>query len=147
MAATQRPKPKRDELKPGEVLCDHCTAKCCRYFALPIDTPTTRKDFDFIRWYLLHDRATVFTEDETWYLLVHTVCRHLQENNLCGIYETRPQICRDYSVKGCEYEDDWVYDQYFETPEQVEEYVEAVLPRKNTSIRSTRPAMLPIVSV
>ena len=147
MAATQRPKPKRDELKPGEVLCDHCTAKCCRYFALPIDTPTTRKDFDFIRWYLLHDRATVFTEDETWYLLVHTVCRHLQENNLCGIYETRPQICRDYSVKGCEYEDDWVYDQYFETPEQVEEYVEAVLPRKNISIRSTRPAMLPIVSV
>ena len=147
MAATQRRKPRRDELKAGEILCDHCSAKCCRYFALPIETPKTRGDFDYIRWYLLHDRATVFTEDETWYLLVHTVCRHLQENNLCGIYETRPKICRDYSVDGCEYEDDWVYDRYFETPEQVEEYVEAVLPRRNASIRSPQPPLLPIVSV
>src|SRR3990167_3200232 len=45
-------KPTREELKPGEVLCDHCTAKCCRYFALPLDTPKTQRDFDFIRWYL-----------------------------------------------------------------------------------------------
>lgn len=145
MAATQRRKLRREELKANEVLCDHCTAKCCRYFALPIETPATRKDFDFVRWYLLHDRATVFTEDDTWYLLVHTDCRHLQKNNLCGIYETRPQICRDYSADSCEYEDDWVYDQYFETPEQVEEYVEAVLPRKNGSIRSLQPPLLPIV--
>ena len=91
-------KPSRFDLKPGEVLCDHCTAKCCRYFALPIDTPKNRRDFDFIRWYLLHESASVFTEDDSWYILVHTKCRHLQDNNLCGIYETRPQICRDYTT-------------------------------------------------
>lgn len=146
MATTQRRKPKREDLKSGEVLCDHCTAKCCQYFALPIETPESRGDFDFIRWYLLHDRATVFTEDDTWYLLVHTVCQHLQENQLCGIYETRPQICREYSTNNCEYEDDWVYDQYFETPEQLEEYVEAVLPRKSGSIRSIPPPLLPVVT-
>ena len=26
-------------------LCEHCTAKCCRYFALPIETPTELDDF------------------------------------------------------------------------------------------------------
>ena len=144
MAATAARKPRRDELKPGEVLCDHCTAKCCKYFALPIDEPKTRRDFDFIRWYLLHEWATVFTEDESWYLLVHTQCKHLQPNNLCGIYDTRPQICRDYSIKNCEYEDDWVYDRYFETPEQVEEYAEAVLPpSRGRSIRGRKPKGLP----
>ncbi|MEM0926387.1 MAG: YkgJ family cysteine cluster protein, partial [Planctomycetota bacterium] len=72
MNASPIPRLKRDQILAGESLCDHCTAKCCRYFALPIDAPSTRKDYDYIRWYLLHDRATVFVEDESWYLLVHT---------------------------------------------------------------------------
>ncbi|HTN76186.1 MAG TPA: hypothetical protein VL096_13105, partial [Pirellulaceae bacterium] len=55
----------REQLKPGESLCDHCTAKCCKYFALPIDTPTTFKDFEYMRWFLLHDRASVFVDDDT----------------------------------------------------------------------------------
>jgi Fe-S-cluster containining protein len=140
-----RTKPRREDLQPGESLCDHCTAKCCRYFALPIDTPTERQDFDYIRWYLLHHGATVFVDEGTWYLLVYSTCRHLQADHRCGIYEVRPQICRDYTTDNCEYEDDWVYDQYFETPEQVEEYIEVVLlPKRGASIRSPRPG-LPIL--
>ena len=109
--------------------------------------PTTRKDFDYIRWYLLHDDATVFIEDGDWYLLVHTRCKHLQSDNRCGIYETRPQICRDYTIEDCEYEDDYVYDHYFETSEQVEEYVEAVLPCKSPAeFRTRRPPLLPVIS-
>ena len=145
MEATLTRKPSREDLKPGAVLCEHCTAKCCRYFALPLDTPETRRDFDFIRWYLLHDRASVFTEDETWYLLVHTVCKHLQPDQRCGIYETRPEICREYTTDNCEYDDDWVYDRYFETPEQVEEYAEAILQRPGKSIRGRKPSLLPVV--
>ena len=57
-------------------------------------------------------------------------CKHLQRDNRCGIYETRPQICRDYTTDNCEYDDDWMYDFYLETPEQVGEYTEAVLPKK-----------------
>ena len=132
-------RPPREDLQPGEVLCEHCPAKCCRYFALPIETPTTRKEFEYIRWYLLHDRATVFVEDENWYLLVHTRCKHLGDDNLCQMYESRPQICRDYTTNKCEYEDDWVYDHYFETAEQVAEYAEAVMPRKGRDIRSPKP--------
>jgi Fe-S-cluster containining protein len=144
--ATSEPKKlPRERVPQGKVLCEYCTAKCCRYFALPIDTPTTFEDWEFIRWYVLHDRATVFTEDDSWYLLVHTTCRHLQADNRCGIYETRPQICRDYTTDKCEYEDDWTYDKYLETAEQVWEYQEAILQPKGRNIRSPRPAMLPIV--
>lgn len=136
-------RPTREELAPDENLCDHCRARCCRYFALPIDAPDDAADLDFIRWYLLHERATVFVEDETWYLLVHTRCKFLGDDNRCGIYLTRPQICRDYSTENCEYEDSWTYDKYFETPEQVAEYAEAAFGESfGSNIRSPRPAAI-----
>lgn len=132
-------KPSRSELQPGEVLCTYCPGKCCRYFALPIDTPDGWREYDFMRWFLLHERASVFVDDETWYLLVHTKCKHLGDDNRCGIYETRPKICREYKTDKCEYEDHWVYDRYFETPEQVEEFAEAVLgPRPGHSFRTPK---------
>jgi uncharacterized protein len=135
-----RRKPRREELAPGEVLCNHCPAKCCRYFALPIDAPTTWADYDSMRWFLLHERAAVFVEDGVWYMLVNTPCKHLRLDNLCGIYETRPPICRDYKTVDCEYEDDWVYDHCWETAEQIEEYAEAVLgPRRGRTFRSPKP--------
>ena len=118
-----------------------------------IDTPITRRDFDFIRWYLLHDRATVFVEGKDWYLLVYTTCKHLREDHRCGIYQTRPQICRDYTTDECEFEDDWCYDMYFESPEQIDEYADAMFgPQfpdpdcdKQHSLRSRKPTELPIV--
>ena len=135
-----RIKPTREEIPAGENLCAHCSAKCCRYFALPIEAPEEWKDFEFIRWYLLHERATVFVEDGDWYLLVHNKCKALGDDNLCGAYDSRPQICRDYTTDKCEYEDDWVYDHHGETPEQVLEYAEAVLgPRTKEGIRGPRP--------
>ena len=135
----------RDDLPKGESLCEYCTAKCCRYFALPIDTPDTYKELEYLRWFLLHDRASIFKEDDDWYLLVHTTCKHLLEDNRCGIYDTRPQICRDYTTDNCEYEDEWTYEFYLETPEQVAEYTEAVIQKKGKSIRSRKPKMLPVL--
>jgi len=139
-------RPKKSEVPKGECLCDYCTAICCRYFALPIDTPEEAKDYDFIRWFLLHDRASVFVDDGVWYLLVHTNCKHLQSDFRCGIYETRPQICRDYTTEQCEYDEDTVYDMYFETAEQVAEYAEArVIAPYTENIRSPEPPMLPVL--
>ena len=142
-----RIKPRREEIPADAVLCEYCTAKCCRYFALPLETPSTPDEFDYLRWYLLHDRAAVFVDEGTWYLLVHTTCQHLQSDHRCGIYEMRPQICRDYTTEKCEYEDDWTYDQYFELPEQVQEYTEAIEAGRNPrKIRSPRPPLFPILS-
>lgn len=133
---------RREDLKPGETLCDYCTAKCCRYFTVPLDRPTTSDDFEYFRWYLLHDFATIFTEDDNWFLLVHTICQHLCDDNRCGIYESRPKICREYSTTNCEYDDDYTYDRYFETPEQLFEYAEARFSDPSQSgFRSSRPKL------
>ena len=91
-----RRKPRLDELRPDETLCEHCTAKCCRYFALPIDKPTEWQDFDYIRWYLLHEQAAVFIEGDCWYLLVQNRCKHLGDDNRCGIYPIRPDACSTF---------------------------------------------------
>ena len=139
-------KPTRKDLPAGTVLCDFCTAKCCKYFALPIDTPTTVEDFQYIRWFLLHDAAHIFIEDGTWYLLVQTECKHLQADNRCGIYQTRPTICSEYSTDDCEYEDHWTYERYFETAEQVDEFCDAMFARPGQkNFRSPQPPLFPLI--
>lgn len=137
--AKKTAKKSRQDLKPGEVLCDYCTAKCCRYFAFPIDTPKKRQDFDYLRWYLLHGRVAIFVEEGTWFLMVYADCKHLQADHRCGIYETRPQICRDYTTDNCEYDDDALYDMFFETPEQIWEYAQSLLPATKGRTFSTQP--------
>lgn len=142
---------RREELPPGEFLCSYCTAKCCRYFALPVDAPKTRDDYDNFRWYMLHGRVGFFVEDGTWYLMVFAECKHILPDNRCGTYETRPEICRKYSSDACEYEDDALYDMYFETPEQLWEYAEAVLPPQNQRKFSAAPVnaaelILPVIT-
>ena len=136
----------RADLPEGRHLCEFCTAKCCRYIAVPYETPSCYEDMEYIRWVVLHDQATVFREGEDWYVLVHTPCKHLESDGRCGIYATRPQICRDYTTKDCEYDDDWTYDFYLETAEQVGEYTEAVYQKKGRSIRSPKPDPLAVIA-
>ena len=82
--------------------CDSCDGKCCRYFALEIDKPTTKRDFDDIRWYLAHEHIRVFVEDGSWYLEVQNCCRHLDASSRCRIYDQRPALCREHSTENCE---------------------------------------------
>ena len=143
---------RRADFPEGTNLCEHCTAKCCHYFALAIDDPVNRRDYDFMRWYLLHEHATLFVDGDTWYLLVHTKCKHLQDDYRCGIYESRPEICREYSTKDCEFDDDYCYEAYFETPEQIDEYADALFGPQfpdferndRDSLRGRRPTGLPL---
>jgi Fe-S-cluster containining protein len=140
---------RRENLKPGEVLCAYCTAKCCRYFALPIDTPTTWQDYDHLRWFVMHGKTALFVDDGTWYLLVYGDCEHLQADNRCGLYEERPQVCRDYSTDNCEFDNDGCYDKFFESSDQVWEYAEAVLPprSKPKNLVGNRPLVaLPVIA-
>jgi len=82
--------------------CEGCHAPCCRYFALQIDTPTSKADFENIRWYLCHEGTRVYVEKGKWYLEVASRCRHLDANNRCRIYPRRPTICRDHDPQTCE---------------------------------------------
>ena len=105
--------------------CDRCTGLCCRYFALPIETPDTRDDFDDIRWYLCHKDITVFVEDGDWYVNVKNKCRHLSETDYrCDIYGRRPQICRKYKHSDCDFvEGEYDYELHFTNDREMEEYM------------------------
>ena len=108
-----------------KVLCDKCTGLCCRYFALPIDTPEDKGDYDDIRWFLCHKDITVFVEKGDWYINIMNKCRHLsQKDNRCRIYKKRPRICRYYSHKTCDLvEGEYDYKLHFTSDKQMEEYI------------------------
>jgi len=106
-------------------LCDRCTGLCCRYFALPIDTPEDKEDYDDIRWYLCHKDITVFVEDGDWYINIKNKCRHLSDkDNRCRIYDKRPKICRGYEIETCDFtSNEYDYELHFTDDHQMEEYM------------------------
>ena len=104
--------------------CDECTGLCCRYIALQIDKPETKKDFDDIRWYVAHERVSVFVERGRWYLQVRGRCTYLTKDNKCAIYEKRPTICRRHDPDKCEFDGEPEYTHHFKRPEEVEAYYE-----------------------
>ncbi len=108
-----------------KVLCDKCTGLCCRYFALPIDTPEDKGDYDDIRWFLCHKGITVFVEKGDWYINIKNKCQHLSEKDYrCKIYKKRPRICRYYSHKTCDLvKGEYDYDLHFTSDKQMEEYI------------------------
>ena len=83
--------------------CQTCGAKCCRYVAIEIDQPDTARDFHDIRWYLCHKDVWVFVDhDDSWYVQFNTPCEFLEKNSTCGIYDSRPAICRAHDPRDCE---------------------------------------------
>jgi len=92
--------------KESEHPCHACTA-CCNYIALEIDEPTTNREYDYIRWYLFRPNVKVYVDwDGDWHLQVDSDCENLLPNGLCGVYETRPKICRDFDWNDCEKHND-----------------------------------------
>ncbi|WP_428623254.1 YkgJ family cysteine cluster protein, partial [Sedimenticola sp.] len=82
---------------PVDNKCGHCHPPlCCQYLTQEVDTPTTKQDFDHLLWQLSHRNMQLFQEDGTWYLLINNPCTHLQQDGRCGIYESRPEVCRAY---------------------------------------------------
>ncbi len=117
--------------KERDCLCPQCAGLCCRYVALPIETPETKDDYDDVRWYLAHEGFSVFVEDDEWYVNIASRCKYLNANNMCSIYEKRPKICRKYSDDNCDYHGgDYGYDLYFSCAEDLEEYMDKKFNKK-----------------
>ena len=108
-----------------KVSCDGCTGLCCRYFALPIETPETKGDYDDIRWYLCHNDITVFVDEGDWYINIMNRCKSLSENGHgCRIYGKRPRICRQYNTKDCDLaEGEYDYELHFTSDKEMDEYI------------------------
>jgi Fe-S-cluster containining protein len=84
-----------------QVSCLNC-GLCCSYVAVEIDEPTTLKAATDILWYLYHQNICIYAEGDEWMVQIEARCQHYQDDHKCAIYETRPQICRDYDETNCE---------------------------------------------
>ncbi|MCP4133411.1 MAG: hypothetical protein GY754_20755 [bacterium] len=105
--------------------CEECGGTCCKYIAIEIDKPTTKTDYDHIRWYLLHKDVNVFVDhDKKWYVEFRTPCESQTKKNQCGIYTTRPKICRGHgnTEYECEFYDS-PFSIYFSKVDEFEKYL------------------------
>lgn len=84
-----------------QVPCLTC-ALCCTYVAVEIDAPLSVRAATDILWYLYHGGVSIYVDDDGWMVQIDTRCRHLGEDNKCGVYENRPPMCRSYDEKSCE---------------------------------------------
>lgn len=115
--------------------CSKCDALCCKHVALEIDKPTSKKDYDHIRWYLVHQNVSVFIDDDNnWFIKFQTPCEHISDDLRCACYEDRPRICREYpgEDENCEFEgEEEYYKELFNTEKEFTNFLE----RKNKEWR------------
>lgn len=81
--------------------CAQC-GLCCTYVAIEVDGPTTVKRATELLWYLYHNGVSLYVNDDSWMVQFETTCRYLTADRRCGVYATRPHICREFSEKECE---------------------------------------------
>ena len=85
--------------------CGFCTqTKCCTYVTQQIDTPRSKDDFETLLWQVSHKKVSAYKDEDGWFLLFDSSCEHLQPGGRCGIYENRPEVCREHSNDYCEYD-------------------------------------------
>ena len=101
MARKSQPKPR---ITP-ENKCSFCRGtKCCTYITEALGVVRSKSDFEHLLWQVAHEGVEAYKDESGWYLLMHTSCSFLESNGQCGIYDERPQICRDYDNDFCEYD-------------------------------------------
>ena len=98
------------KLEPGtritaENKCGFCTnSYCCTYVTERLVTPRSKLDYEHMLWQVSHEGVEVYKDEEGWWMMIFGRCSHLQADGQCGIYEVRPQICRDHSNDYCEFD-------------------------------------------
>ena len=91
---------------PVDNKCSRCTGTiCCTYITEAIDTQRSKTDFRHLLWQVSHQNIEIYKDDSGWYLLISGRCQHIQENGACGIYDDRPESCREYSNDWCEFDE------------------------------------------
>ena len=90
-------------LAPVELVpCTRC-AKCCTYVGVGINAPDSVRYATDVLWYLYHENVSVYRGgDGQWLVTFETRCKQLQEDLLCGVYEQRPVVCREFDNTACE---------------------------------------------
>ena len=108
-----------------EQKCGRCiTSKCCSYTTEALGEIEDKEDFDHLLWQISHQGVEVYKSDGDWYLLIDGKCEHLDQQGGCGIYEKRPQVCRDYNADWCEFDESAVkgFELYFRNYKELLNY-------------------------
>lgn len=74
-------------------LCSNCNGACCRSVRIKVG-PMSQ---DQMRWARM--RGTL-NKGGQW--RIRSVCEHLTDAGRCGIYETRPTLCREWVAGGAQ---------------------------------------------
>lgn len=86
--------------------CSRCSGSiCCNSINQKIPTPRSKEDFDHLLWQVSHEGVNLFKDADGWFLHIETRCAHLLPGGLCGIYDKRPAVCREYSNDFCEFDE------------------------------------------
>ena len=70
--------------------CDGCGGACCRVVKIAVQAMTP----DQLRW------ANMRGGIAGGYWHINSVCENLTDDGKCGIYNTRPDVCRQFEVGG-----------------------------------------------
>lgn len=104
--------------------CKDCNGMCCKYVAMEIDTPETLEDFENIRWYVAHKNISIYVdEDNKWHIEFATPCEFLGKDNLCKIYEKRPEICKKYDPENCLLNNKYEEKFHFNSIKDIDKYI------------------------
>ena len=85
--------------------CSGCGAYCCKTLVFPHGRPSHRRNLDYLQFALGFPGVEVGVSDGEWQLVVRARCRHLTDDDRCGVYGSpeRPSICRYYDASTCSY--------------------------------------------
>lgn len=118
-------RPARKELDYDHPKCESCNAACCRYIALEIDEPEDAEDIDNMRWYLAHQKVSIYIQDDQWHLCVDVRCKYLDSDDRCTIHADRPNVCREHSPEECEFQnEEFELEQEFRSWDALKAYLE-----------------------
>lgn len=109
--------------------CLRCGGRCCQYIALEWERPSCKRDYDYIRWFLLHEHVHVFVDHAgKWHVEFQTPCQSLGSDGRCATYAERPALCREHGEKAdesCEFlGEDSPYRVRFSTVREFERYLD-----------------------
>jgi Fe-S-cluster containining protein len=124
--------------KQAEICAHQCQGRCCKYIVVKIPAPRTRIDHEEIRWWVAHEGISVHISQRKWYLQVFSRCSYLTPNNLCGAYEKRPDVCRDYEPNNCEFTAELNIQREFTTMEEYDQYLEEKRLKRSNAERTYR---------
>jgi len=119
--------------------CRDCAAKCCHDLVLAINKPRTQDDIAYYRWHLQYDTVRIAISNHKWHTVFEGRCIYLDKNNICTIYDRRPEKCRRHNPPECEHFSKW-YDIMLSTPEELDAHLEKEKRRRKRAAARRRKA-------